>query len=194
MFRNLTTWTMAWTGSRYADWGLALISLIESSVFPVPTEVLFVPMCLARPDRAMRYGAIAAVASVLGAVLGWSIGYYFFDLIALPILQFYDGVAKFEQLKAATGTGTVLLLLVTSGLVHLPPMKVVTILSGVIGFSLPLLILSAVVARGVKFLALGWVLKTWGLAIADVIQRRLATFAVAAIVAGAGLWLVTHYL
>ena len=194
MLANLTEWTKAWAASRHADRVLALISVIESSVFPLPTEVLFVPMCLGRPDRAMRYAVIAAVGSVLGGILGWMIGYYFFDLIALPVLEFYNGVARFEELKEATGTGTVLLMLVTSGLAHLPPMKVVTILSGVIGFSLPLFILAAVVARGLKFLALGWALQKYGLAIAELIHRRLVTFAVVAIVAGAALWLVTHYL
>jgi membrane protein YqaA with SNARE-associated domain len=193
MFRNLAEWTRKWAGSPYADWVLALISVIESSIFPLPTEVLFVPMCLTRPDRAMRYAVIAAVGSVLGGIVGWTIGYYFFDLIAMPVLEFYDGVAKFEELKAATGTGTILILLVTSGLAHLPPMKVVTILSGVVGFSLPLFILAAVVARGLKFLALGWALKTYGPAIADVIHRRLATFAVVVIVAGAAFLLLRHY-
>ena len=194
MFRNLSLWTITWAGSRYADWVLGLISLIESSVFPLPTEVLFVPMCLSRPDRAMRYAVIAGVFSVLGGILGWCIGYYFFDLLALPILEFYGGVERFNELKAATGTGTVMVLLVTSGLAHLPPMKVVTILSGVIGFSLPLFILAAVVARGLKFLALGWALKTYGPAIADVIHRRLATFAIAVIVAAAAFWLARSYL
>lgn len=194
MFAKLTEKTKALAGSPYADAILALISTVESSVFPLPTEVLFVPMCLARPDRALRYGAIAAVFSVLGGILGWMIGYYFFDLIALPILQYYDGVQKFEELKAATGTGAILVMLITSGLAHLPPMKVVTILSGVVGFPLPLFIAAAVVARGVKFLGLGWALKTWGPAIAELIQRRLATFALLAIVAGVGLWLALHYL
>lgn len=193
MFRALTHWTRTWAGSRHADRVLALISFLESSIFPVPTEVLFVPMCLGRPDRAMRYAVIAAVGSVLGGILGWMIGYYFFDLIALPILQFYDGVARFEELKAATGSGAILLMLVTSGLAHLPPMKIVTILSGVVGFSLPLFILSTVVVRGLKFLLLGWALQTYGPTIAELIHRRLATFAVVAIVAVAGLWLASHH-
>ena len=189
MFRRLMDWTLAWAGSRYAAAALAVVSFVESSVFPVPAEVLFLPMCLARPDRAMRYALIATVASVAGGIFGWLIGHYFFDLIALPILQFYNGVDAFNQLKAATGTGTILLLLVTSGLAHLPPMKVVTILSGVVGFSLPLFILAAIVARGIKFFVLGWALKTYGPAIADVIHRRLASVATVAIVAVAAIWL-----
>ena len=194
MFSRLTQWTREWVGSPHADRALALISVIESSIFPLPTEVLFIPMCLTRPDRAMRYAVIAAIGSVLGGIIGWTIGYYFFDIIALPILEFYGGVAKFEELKAATGTGTILLLLVTSGLAHLPPMKVVTILSGVVGFSLPLFILAAVVARWAKFLALGWALKSYGPAIAEVIHRHLVTFSVAVLVAGTAFMLVRHYI
>ncbi len=189
MFQRLLDWTLAWAASRYAALALAVISFVESSVFPLPAEILFLPMCLARPERAMRYAMIATVASVAGGIFGWLIGHYFFDMIALPVLQFYNGVDAFNQLKAATGTGTILLLLVTSGLAHLPPMKIVTILSGVVGFSLPLFILAAVVARGIKFFVLGWALKTYGPAIADVIHRRLALVAGLVIVAAAVLWL-----
>lgn len=194
MFRNLINWTLTWSRSPHAETALGAISFVESSVFPLPTEVIFFPMCLTRPDRALRYAAIASVMSVLGGIFGWIIGFYFFDLIARPVLVFYNGLDAFNQLKAATGTGAILLMLVTSGLAHLPPMKVVTILSGVVGFNLPLFILAAVVARGGKFFLLGWALKTWGPALADVIQRRLATFATVAIVAGAALWLALHYL
>ena len=193
MFRSLSRWTLEWSRSVHAAWALGVVSFVESSVFPIPTEVLFVPMCLIRPERALRYGVIAGVMSVLGGIFGWCIGYFAFDLIARPVLNFYDAMPAFEALKSATGTGTIFLMLVTSGLAHLPPMKVVTILSGALGFSLPLFILAAVVARGAKFMALGWVLKTYGPALADVIQRRLATVAVAAIVGGAALWLVMHY-
>ena len=69
MFRKLKDWTLHWAGSRHADTALVLVSFAESSVFPIPTEVLFVPMCLARPERAYRYAAIATLASVLGGFL-----------------------------------------------------------------------------------------------------------------------------
>ena len=194
MFRTLTRWTLDWSRSAYAEWALGVISFVESSVFPLPTEVLFIPMCLTRPDRAMRYAVIAAILSVLGGIFGWCIGYFAFDLIARPVLNFYNAMPAFEQLKAATGTGAILVMLLTSGLAHLPPMKVVTILSGALHFSLPLFILAAVIARSGKFLLLGWVLKTYGAALADAIQRRLATFAVITIVAGAALWLTVQLL
>ena len=194
MLRGVYERLIAAAGSRWAEPLLALISFAESSFFPIPCEVLFLPMCLSRPDRALRTALIAATASVLGSIFGWFIGMYLFDLIALPLLQFYDGVAAFEALKAQTGAGTILLLLFTSGIAHLPPMKVVTILSGAIGFSLPLLVLAAVLTRFGKFLLLGWALQRYGAALADVIHRRLAMVGVAVLLVAAALWLAKTYL
>lgn len=194
MFASLAVRMKSWAGSPHADRILAVVSALESSIFPLPTELMFFPMCLAHPGKAMRYAVIAGAFSVLGGVLGWMIGYFAFDMIARPILEFYGGVEEFEALKASTGTGTILLMLLTSGLAHLPPMKVVTILSGAIGFSFPLFLASAFVARFLKFLLLGYALRHWGPAIAIVIQRRLATFATVAIVAGAAFWLASRYL
>ncbi|MEI6099566.1 MAG: YqaA family protein [Alphaproteobacteria bacterium] len=194
MFRRLSQWTLDWSRSRHAEWALGAVSFAESSFFMIPAEVIFVPMCLTRPERALRYGVIAAVMSVLGGIFGWCIGYFAFDLIARPVLTFYNGMDAFERLKQATGNGTILLMLITSGLAHIPPMKVVTILAGALSFNLPLFILAAIIARAAKFMALGWALKTYGPALAAVIQRRLATFAVVAIMAGAVLWLAFQFI
>ena len=194
MFRSLSQWTLNWSRSRHATLALGAVSFAESSFFPIPTEVIFVPMCLTRPDRALRYGMIAAAMSVLGGIFGWCIGYFAFDLIARPVLTFYNGLEAFDRLKQATGTGTIMVMLVTSGLAHIPPMKVVTILAGAVGFNLPLFILAAIVARAAKFMALGWALKTYGPGLAAVIQRRLATTAIVATVGLVALWVALHYL
>lgn len=194
MFRTLYDWTLRWAASRHADKALGVVSFVESSVFPVPAEVLFVPMVLSRPDRAMRYALIASVASVLGGVAGWMIGFYGFDLIAKPILDFYGKVDEFDALKAQTGETAILTMLITSGIAHLPPMKVVTILSGVIAFDLKLFILSAIVARGGKFFLLAWAVRKYGEAIVKVIERRFAYVAIG-LVAVLGLaWLGLKYL
>lgn len=189
MFERLTQRLLAEARSPRAEAVLAVVAFVESSVFPLPAEVIFLPMCLTRPERALRYAAIAATASVLGGIFGWMIGHFLFDVVAAPILNFWHSMPAFEALKAQTGTGTVLLLLVTSGAAHLPPMKVVTILAGAIGFNLPLFILAAVVARGTKFLLLGWALSHYGAALADVIQRRLASLALVVLVVGLAIWL-----
>lgn len=194
MFRKLYDWTLRWAASRHADKALAVVSFVESSVFPVPAEVLFVPMVLSRPDRAMRYALIASVASVLGGVAGWMIGFYGFDLIARPILDFYGKVDEFEALKARTGDGAILAMLVTSGLAHLPPMKVVTILSGVVAFDLKLFVLSAIIARGAKFFALAWALRKYGGAIVDVIEKRFKIIAIFGVAVLGLAWIGLKYL
>lgn len=183
MFRKLYAWTLHWAGSRHATVALAAISFVESSVFPIPADVLFIPMCLARPSRVMRYALIATVTSVLGGMFGWLLGHYAFDLIARPILEADGKLGAFEALKAAAGDSAILLMLVTSGLAHMPPMKVVTILAGVISFSFPLFVLSAIMARGARFFLLAWLLQHHGERIVAFIERRLAwlTFGVLAV-------------
>ncbi len=192
MFRKLYNWTLHWAGSRHAPVALGTVSFVESSVFPIPADVLFIPMCLARPHLAMRYALIATVTSVLGGIFGWLIGHYAFDLIARPLLDFYGKMAAFEKLKSSTGDGAILLMLVTSGLTHLPPMKVVTILSGVVSFDLKWFILSAIVARGARFYGLAFLLRRYGEPMTDFIARRMGWIALGVIVViGLG-WLIAR--
>lgn len=175
MFKRLYDWTLAWARSRHAPAALGTISFVESSVFPIPADVLFIPMCAARPDKAMRYAFLASLTSVLGGIFGWMIGYFAFEHVARPILQFYHKLDAFEALRAdvAGNTWLILVLLVTSGLAHLPPMKVVTILSGLVAFNLPLFILSAIVARGARFYGLAWLLQRYGEQVLAFIEKRL---------------------
>jgi len=174
MLHALYHWTLRWAGARQAPVALGVVSFVESSVFPIPADVLFIPMCLSRPDRAMRYALIATMTSVLGGILGWGIGYYAFETVARPLLEFYGKMEAFERLKSVTGEPAILLMLITSGLSHLPPMKVVTILSGVVAFDLKLFILSAAIARGGRFYLLAWLLRRYGAAIVGFIERRFA--------------------
>jgi membrane protein YqaA with SNARE-associated domain len=173
MFRKLYAWTLHWSASPHAPAALGTVSFVESSVFPIPADVLFVPMCLARPESAYRLAFIATVMSVLGGIAGWCLGFYAFDLIAKPILQAYGKLDAFDALRDQTGDATILLMLITSGMSHLPPMKVVTILSGVIAFDLKLFILSAIIARGARFYGLAWLLRRYGTAVTQFIERRL---------------------
>lgn len=186
MFRKLYDWTLRQAASPRAEPVLGAISFVESSVFPIPADVLFVPMCLSRPERAMRYALIATVTSVLGGIFGWAIGLWFFDLIAQPVLEFYGKLDAFNALKSETGETAILVMLVTSGLSHLPPMKVVTILSGVVAFDLKLFIISAIIARGGRFYLLAWLLQRHGLAITAFIERRLPWVALVTCLALAG--------
>lgn len=195
MLRKLYNWTLALAASKAAAWWLAVIAFVESSFFLVPADVLFVPMVLARPKRAYLYATIATVASVLGGILGWTIGHYAFETIAKPVLTFYGKLETFESLASAVDWKTMLLLLVTSGLAHLPPIKVVTILSGVAHFNLGLFILSAIVARGARFFALAWLINTYGEDMRHFIEKRLkliSALAAAALIGVYAVYMLKH--
>src|SRR5689334_409270 len=140
MLRTLYDWTLSLAARKSAEWWLAIIAFIESSIFLVPADVLFLPMALSRPERAYRYALIATTASVLGGIAGWLLGYFAYEAVAKPVLEFYGKLEEFEQLRNGAGFGFILLMLVTSGVAHLPPIKVVTILSGVMQVNLLLFV------------------------------------------------------
>ena len=194
MLRGLYDWTLSLAARKSAEWWLAFIAFVESSVFLVPADVLYLPMALSRPDRAYRYAVVATIASVLGGIAGWFIGHYAYEAVAKPVLEFYGKFDEFEALRLSSGDGIILLMLVTSGLAHLPPIKVVTILAGVIGFPLPWFILSAIVARGARFLFLAWLLRKYGEPIRDFIEKRLGMIAGIAAAVLILLYLVVHYM
>ena len=177
MMQRLYDWTLSLAARPTAEIWLAVIAFIESSVFLIPADVLFLPMALARPNRAYRYALVATIASTLGGIAGYLLGAFAFDALAKPILEFYGKLDSFNHLKACAGRDTTMLLLVTSGLAHLPPIKVVTILSGVVGVGLAFFILSCIIARGLRFFALAWALKNYGDEIKAFIEKRLGLVA-----------------
>lgn len=177
MLRRLYDWTMSLATRETAIVWLGIIAFVESSIFPVPADLLLIPMALARPERAWRYALVATIASVLGGIAGWYLGHYAFDTLARPLLEFYGKLDTFEHLKASVDAEMLALLLVTSGLAHLPPIKVVTILSGAANINLGFFIVSAIIARGARFFLLAWLLRRFGEDIRDFIERRLGALA-----------------
>lgn len=188
MLRKLYAWTLSLAGRKAAEVWLALIAFVESSVFLVPADVLFLPMALARPERAYRYALIATTASVAGGIAGWFLGYYAYETLAKPVLAFYGKLETFETLKSHVTEGQLNLLLLTSGLAHLPPIKVVTILAGVVRVELWHFVLSAIVARGLRFYLLAFLLRRYGAPIQAFIEKRLGL-----ILAGVAVGLVALY-
>ena len=193
MLRKLYDWTLSLAARKSAEYWLAFIAFIESSIFLVPADVLYLPMALARPDRAYRYALIATVASVLGGIAGWLLGYYAYEAIAKPVLEFYGKLDDFEALRTSSGIGFIVLMLFTSGLTHLPPIKVVTILSGVMHVDIWLFILMAIVARGARFFALAWLLRTYGEPIRHFVEERLGLIAAAGAGALILLYVIVRY-
>jgi membrane protein YqaA with SNARE-associated domain len=92
MFPRLTQRLRTAAQSPHAQGVLALVAFLESSIFPLPAEAVMVPMCLTKPEKSLRYAAIASVASVLGGIFGWMIGHFLFDLIAAPLLTFWHSM------------------------------------------------------------------------------------------------------
>lgn len=177
MLRGLYDWTLALAGRKSAERWLAVIAFIESSVFLVPADVMFLPMALARPGRAYRYALIATTASVLGGIAGYFLGYFAFEALARPVLSFYGRLDDFERLRDCASTWTLFLLLTTSGLAHLPPIKVVTILAGAARISFVLFVVSCILFRGARFFAFAFALRRWGEPIKAFIERRLGLVA-----------------
>jgi membrane protein YqaA with SNARE-associated domain len=194
MLRRLYDWTMNLAARRTAEIWLAVIAFVESSVFLVPADVLFIPMVVARPSRAWRYAFVATAASVLGGIAGWYIGHYAYEAAAKPILDFYGKLDAFEALRTSTSHNAILLLLVTSGLAHIPPIKIVTILSGAAGVDIWLFIVSAILARGVRFFVLAWLLRRYGEPIRDFVEQRLGQVAGGIAVAIILLFAATRFL
>lgn len=173
MLKKLGNWTLSLAGRRSAEYWLAFIAFVESSVFLIPADVLFIPMALIKRDKAYRYAFIASFFSVLGGIAGWLIGHFAYEAVAKPVLEFYGKFEIFEALRSNTSIEIILVLLVTSGLSHLPPIKVVTILAGVVGMNIWIFLLSAIIARGARFYLLAWLIHRYGATILDFILPRL---------------------
>ncbi len=181
MLRRLYDWTLSLAERKSAEVWLAVIAFIESSIFLVPADVLFLPMCLAKPQKAWRYALFATTASVFGGIAGWFLGHYAYETVAKPVLEFYGKLETFEALRGSTSQNAVLLLLITSGLSHLPPIKVVTILSGAVGVNIWVFIASAIAARGARFFLFAWLLKKYGEPIRHFIEKWLGWLALGVI-------------
>lgn len=157
--------------SPHAIWILAFISFIESSLFPIPPDVLLIPMVLAAPVLGWRYAFVCTVASVLGGLLGYGLGYFAYDYIGAPILEAMgkaDKMDQFQILFAEYGVYTVLVAGITPF-----PYKVITILSGFAELNLMVFILSSLVARAIRFFLLAGLLIYFGPSIKDFIEKRL---------------------
>ena len=145
MISRLYNWTLSLAQSPQALWALAVISFIESSFFPIPPDIIIIPMIIAAPRRAFLIASIATSASVLGGLFGYFIGAVFFETVGQPIFDFYgksNSVAEFSEKFNAYGAWAVLVAGITPF-----PFKVVTIMSGVTSLSLPVFIVSAIIAR-----------------------------------------------
>lgn len=171
MIRSLYNWTLRQAEHRHALWVLGLVAFIESSVFPIPPDVLMIPMILARPNRAWLIAGVALVASVLGGILGYVIGAFFYETLGQPILQALGKDAAMEAFNTRfndLGFWPVLIAGITPF-----PYKVITIMSGWTGLPLGVFIVTSIIARGLRFFLVAALLWKFGAPIRDFIERRV---------------------
>jgi membrane protein YqaA with SNARE-associated domain len=161
-------------GSRKAPAWLAVIAFAESSFFPIPPDVVLAPMVLARPERAYTYAGICTLASVLGGIAGYAIGYFLSDLgeWLLTILGHAGGLETFRAWYAEWGVWVILI----KGATPIP-YKIVTIASGLAAFNFPIFVAASIVTRGLRFLLVAFVLRRYGPTILPIVERRLYTTA-----------------
>lgn len=171
MLRALYDRTMALADHPRALWWLGAVAFVESSVFPIPPDVLMIPMILARPNQAWLIALVALVASVAGGVLGYAIGAFFYDSIGQPVLAAMgkaDAMAEFNTRFNDFGFWAVLGAGVTPF-----PYKVITIMSGWTGMPLGTFIATSILARALRFFLVAGLLWKFGAPIRDFIEKRL---------------------
>ncbi|MDD9924181.1 MAG: DedA family protein [Boseongicola sp.] len=171
MIRRLYDWTLSLSAHPRALWALAVVSFMESSFFPIPPDILMIPMILAMPRKAWLIALVATVSSVLGGLFGYFIGAVLFDTIGQAIFDFYgkaDAVESFNARFNEYGPWAVLIAGVTPF-----PYKVITIMSGWTGLSVPVFIVSSIVARGLRFFVLAGLLWKFGEPIRGFIEKYL---------------------
>ncbi len=176
MLRRLYDWTLELSAHRHALWALAAVSFVESSVFPIPPDVILIPMILAARERAWRIAAVCTVASVLGGLAGYAIGYFLFEAVGRPILDFYGYAPKFAEFQAKYNEWGAWAVFIAGSTPF--PYKVITILSGLTALSLPVFMVSSVLARGLRFFLVAGLLWRFGEPIRAFIERWLGWLAV----------------
>ena len=148
---------------------LFIVAFIESSFFPIPPDIMLIPMILATPNKAWRIATTATVASVLGGYLGYSIGIFAFDLIAKPILEFYSAMEQFHEFENyyhKYGAWIVF----GAGITPFP-YKIITIASGVVHLDPIVFGVASVLARGMRFFLVAWLLKKFGAPMKTFIEK-----------------------
>ncbi len=164
-------WAMRASRSKYALYVLAVISFVESSFFPIPPDILLIPMILAARQRAWLIAGVCTIASVMGGWFGYAIGMFLYDVLALPILEFYGYVAKFDEFRQYYN-GWGVWIVFGAGITPFP-YKVITIASGVSGLDIWTFSIASILARGFRFFLIAALLWKYGKKMEDFVVKNL---------------------
>jgi len=192
MLRKLYDTTITLADHPKALWILAIISFAESSFFPIPPDVLLLPMILAAPTRAWRIAFICSISSVLGGIFGYIIGAYFFDVVGQPIVDFYHLQAQFERFSALYNDHGAIIVAV-AGFSPIP-YKVFTIASGVTNLDITTFIIASAVSRSARFFLVAALLWKYGEPIREFIEKHLAKLTLLFCILLVGAFILLKYL
>ncbi len=180
MFSKLYNKTIELAGNKNSKFFLGAISFIESFVFPIPPDVIIIPMTIAKPKKWFRIALIATTGSVLGAILGYFIGYIFFNEIGVKIFELY-GVdnASFLKDKVSSDGGVIawMTLLAIAGFTPVP-FKLLTITSGFVHFNIFYFIIVSILTRGSRFFIIAFLIGNFGTTMKKIIEKKLVTFSI----------------
>jgi membrane protein YqaA with SNARE-associated domain len=181
MLRRLYDWCVDAAGKPYAAWILGAVSFAESSFFPIPPDIMLIPMALARPDRAWFFAGVCTVTSVIGGLFGYFIGDMLYDTLGQWLIHLYGYGDKVEAFRAAYAQYGALIILL-KGLTPIP-YKIVTITSGFAGYNIGLFIVFSIITRGARFFIEAFLLNRYGARARAIIEDRLGMWAALAAVA-----------
>ncbi|QTN34029.1 DedA family protein [Akkermansiaceae bacterium] len=172
IIRRLYAWTVSWADHPGGSWALFLIAFAESSFFPIPPDVLLLALCFGAREKWLRYALICTAGSVLGGIAGWWIGYGLRDSLAIPLLNLFDPSGdtqlKIQGWYSVYGFWGILIAAITP-----IPYKVFTVFSGMMNYSLPLLIGASILGRGFRFFLVAWVIRLFGNRARPFIEKHL---------------------
>ncbi len=191
MFKRLYDWTLSLAARPRAAWGLGAVSFAESSFFPVPPDVVLVPMILARPDMAWRYALICTLTSVAGGVLGYAIGALLYESVGQWLIALYgygDRLEDFRRLYAQWGAWIILL----KGLTPIP-YKLVTIASGFAGYDMLWFVVLSLITRGARFFVIAAILKRFGEPIRAALDRHFTPVMMGVAISIVGGFVIARY-
>ena len=174
MFKELYLKSIKLAGHRYSKFFLGFISFIESFIFPIPPDVIIIPMTIAKRKEWIKIALIATIGSVLGACLGYFIGYVFFNEIGLKIFEFYSVDPSFWKSKVSSEGGVIawVALLAIAGFSPVP-FKLLTITSGFVNFNLGYFIIVAFLTRGLRFFLIAFLIGNFGHTMKILIEKKL---------------------
>jgi membrane protein YqaA with SNARE-associated domain len=173
MFKELFNKTVALAAHKSSKFFLSFICIIESIFFPIPPDVMIIPMTLAQKKKWLQIATIATVSSVIGGAIGYAIGYFFYKEVGVHIFEFYgfEGFSSFkDKIQVGKGFWAWVILLAIAGFTPVP-FKLLTISSGLIHFNFFIFIIVATITRGSRFFILSGLLSFFGHKILPYIER-----------------------